>query len=241
MKARKILVSLAALALVAAISIGGTLAYLTSTKSVKNTFTVGNIQMTLTETDITKDDGTRTARTDKGNEYKLYPGQTYTKDPQVTIVGGSEDCYVRMLVEVANIDKLKAAFPLVDGEGADITENSKYYAADGTFLIQYLCGDWNESAWPCTKVINNTTVQDSEGKDTQGAIYEFRFASPVAHAESDQTLPELFKTIIVPGTVDNTALALLGQVEINVIGNAVQMKGFESNVDAAWAAFESQN
>ena len=36
MKARKILVSLAALALVAAISIGGTLAYLTQQKTVTN-------------------------------------------------------------------------------------------------------------------------------------------------------------------------------------------------------------
>ena len=49
MKARKILVSLAALALVAAISIGGTLAYLTSQDQVTNTFTVGNIKITLDE------------------------------------------------------------------------------------------------------------------------------------------------------------------------------------------------
>ena len=46
MKARKILVSLAALALVAAISIGGTIAYLTSQQTVTNTFSVGNVNVT---------------------------------------------------------------------------------------------------------------------------------------------------------------------------------------------------
>ena len=44
--------------------------------SVKNTFTVGNIQMTLTETDIKDPTGDRVT----SNEYKIYPGQTYPKE-----------------------------------------------------------------------------------------------------------------------------------------------------------------
>lgn len=55
MKARKILVSLAALALVAAISIGGTLAYLTSKDEVVNSFTVGSVGITLDEAAVDTD------------------------------------------------------------------------------------------------------------------------------------------------------------------------------------------
>ena len=49
MKARKILAMVMALALTAALAVGGTLAYLTSHDSVTNTFTVGNVQIKLNE------------------------------------------------------------------------------------------------------------------------------------------------------------------------------------------------
>lgn len=226
MKARKILVSLAALALVAALSVAGTLAYLTDSKNVTNTFTVGDIEMTLTEEDITKTDGSRTP---DGNTYKLYPGQTYTKDPTVTILKNSEDCYVRMLVEVKNIDQLKAAFPQKDAEGNTIADNAKYYAADGTFLIQYLCNEWDSTNWPCTGVKTDEA--------TKTATYEFRYKNIVKlDKNNNQELTPLFKSITVPGTVDNDALAALGKVEINIIGNAIQTQTF-ADADAAWKAF----
>lgn len=100
MKARKILVSLAALALVAAISIGGTLAYLTSTAKVENTFTVGNVSITLDEAKV-NEYGTPDANVPRvpGNAYKLIPGHTYTKDPTIHVGGLSENCYLFVKVE----------------------------------------------------------------------------------------------------------------------------------------------
>ena len=123
MKARKILVSLAALALVAAISIGGTLAYLTSHSEVKNTFTVGNVGITMDEAKVNlygeklyvptgETEGENfqnyTTDSDKGtiakrvteNLYKLIPGHTYTKDPTIHVNAGSEDCY--LFVKIVN-------------------------------------------------------------------------------------------------------------------------------------------
>lgn len=126
MKARKILVSLAALALVAAISIGGTIAYLTSTDEVKNTFTVGKVAITLDEAYVNEDgdkyyvngrdaDGKPNSYTTddkdaqgnlydladrvKSNEYKLMPGHTYVKDPTVHIAADSENSYIFVKVE----------------------------------------------------------------------------------------------------------------------------------------------
>lgn len=79
-------------------SVAGTMAYLTSTDEVVNTFTVGNVKITLDETDT--DNSTPDAERDQANSYKLMPGHTYTKDPKIHVASGSEDCY--LFVEVAN-------------------------------------------------------------------------------------------------------------------------------------------
>lgn len=59
---------------------GGTLAWLTATTGeVKNTFTVGNIDIDLEETTTA---------------YKMIPGCTIDKDPVVTVNANSEKCYL---------------------------------------------------------------------------------------------------------------------------------------------------
>ncbi|MBO5783791.1 MAG: hypothetical protein J6R33_02365 [Clostridia bacterium] len=70
--------------------IGGTVAWLVAkTESVVNTFTYGDINIKLEETDT--NDGDNNANT---NEYKMVPGQTITKDPVISVLKGSEDCYL---------------------------------------------------------------------------------------------------------------------------------------------------
>ena len=73
-----------------------TMAFLTSKDSVKNTFTVGKVTITLDEADV-KNDGTyesnKEARVDT-NEYKLIPGHTYIKDPTIHVADDSEECWL---------------------------------------------------------------------------------------------------------------------------------------------------
>ena len=122
MKARKILVSLAALALVAAISIGGTLAYLTSKDEVVNSFTVGSVGITLDEAAVDTDGTplTNVARRDN-NTYKLMPGRLYTKDPTVHIDANSEDSYIFVKVE-NGISAFEAATNTAEGGYKQIAE-----------------------------------------------------------------------------------------------------------------------
>lgn len=87
-------------------SVMGTLAYLQmSTQTVTNTFTVGNVKITLTERKMQNDGVTASdIRIDvtnnaANNAYKLIPGKNYTKDPKVTVVADSEACYVFVKVE----------------------------------------------------------------------------------------------------------------------------------------------
>lgn len=112
MKMKKVLAMACALALTAAIAIGGTIAYLTDkTEEVVNTFTVGNVKIDLTETWNTDSDN------DQSNDSwqaKLIPGTTYTKDPKISVEEGSEDCYLFFEVVEKNNPKTYLTYALND-------------------------------------------------------------------------------------------------------------------------------
>lgn len=95
-KNKALLLALCAVSLVTA-SVLGTMAYLTSTDKVENTFTVGSVAITMDEKDV--DDSTPNADRDTKNSYKLLPGQEYTKDPTIHVGANSEDCFLFVKVE----------------------------------------------------------------------------------------------------------------------------------------------
>ena len=105
MKKPKILKTLGLFAgaiLLVAVSIAGTLAYMTSTAEVKNTFTVGNVTITMDEAKVNDDGyGKPVAGADRvtTNPYKLIPDHEYTKDPTIHVDGASEDCWLFVKVE----------------------------------------------------------------------------------------------------------------------------------------------
>lgn len=81
---RKLIIALA-LCLALALGIGGTMAYLTATTTaVVNTFTIGNVGLTLAEP----------AGEAANYQFKIVPGETVTKDPTVTVTSGSEPCWL---------------------------------------------------------------------------------------------------------------------------------------------------
>lgn len=101
-KTRKILLMAACAVLLVCISVGATVAYLTSTDSVTNTFTVGKVKIELDEAKVGTDGkaltGEQAARV-KTNAYKLMPGHEYVKDPTIHVAAGSENCYLFVKVE----------------------------------------------------------------------------------------------------------------------------------------------
>ena len=108
MKKRKLL--LAAIALLVVFAIGTTIAYLTdTTTTLTNTFTMGDVEITLTEPNWDPDDA-----------LGLVPGATVTKDPTITNTGTS-DAYVF----------IKVVEPCVNGKKAfTYTLNSGWVAKD---------------------------------------------------------------------------------------------------------------
>ena len=109
---KKLAVMLASLALVLCTIIGGTLAWLvTETDPVVNTFTYGDINITLRETDTNKD-GDNDPNT---NTYPMVPGHTITKDPKVTFMANSEDAWLFVQLEKANDFDKFMTYEMADG------------------------------------------------------------------------------------------------------------------------------
>lgn len=206
---KKILLVGAMMVLVALAAVGVTMAYLTSTDKATNTFTVGNVAITLDEAKVDDNGQAITgegAERVKENSYKLMPGLTYDKDPMVTVTS-TDDCYVRMFVAVSDMTKLKAAFP-----------DKKYYAnedtANGVFLLEKLITGWNSSYW--------------KASGYNGGVYEFRHNNAVGAGKMD----ELFTKVVIPGDVTNDQLANLNQVKIKIVAQAIQADGFIDASDA---------
>lgn len=105
-RTKALLLALSAVLLVVS-TVMATMAFLTSkTEVVKNTFTVGNVIITLDEADV--DNSTADKERDTANEYHLLPGKKYEKDPTVHVDSSSEDCYIFVKV-VNNIAEIEAA------------------------------------------------------------------------------------------------------------------------------------
>lgn len=99
-KTTKILSLIMVAVLLVGASVMGTLAYLTSTASVENTFSVGSVTITLDEAKVDNNGKAITPEERvSSNNYKLMPGHEYDKDPTVHVAAGSENCYIFVKVE----------------------------------------------------------------------------------------------------------------------------------------------
>ncbi|MGN1133001.1 MAG: SipW-dependent-type signal peptide-containing protein [Oscillospiraceae bacterium] len=208
MKTRRktILLAICAAALVA-VSVFGTMAYLTSKDEVKNTFTVGNVQIKLDEAKV--DDNGKAiagegAERVKENSYKLVPGKNLDKDPTVTVLKNSEDSYVRVLVTINK----KSALDKIGIKMTDVFEG------------------YDSNKW----VFNG---QKNNNDDTM--TYEFRYSKAVSAADTDVALPALFTGIKVPENLTGEQIADLEGLNIKVTAEAIQTEGF-ANAEEAFKA-----
>lgn len=205
-KTKVLLIALCAVLLVAA-SVLSTLAYLTATDTVTNTFTVGKVSIKLDEAKANTD-GTLVANADrvKANTYKLLPGHTYNKDPMVTVLAGSESSYIKLNVVVTKSAEL-------DAIGVDLLTTFKGY---------------DSTNWIYKGNTEDTTASTR--------TYEFWYKEAVEAYDADVALDALFDQIVVPGTITNAQLETIEGMTITVTAHAIQADGF-ADAAAAWAAY----
>ncbi len=214
MKKSKILILFVCAVLIVAASVLGTLAYLISQDTVVNTFTIGKVNIELDEAKVNTD-GTLVVGADrvKENFYHLIPGQTYFKDPTLTVKANSEASYVRMLLTINCADEFDAIYA---PNKADLTT---------------IFGGYDASNWACKAVIRDTV--------NNTVTYEFRYKEIVAKSATDTKLDALFDFVTVPDDFNSEDMASIADLKIIVVGHAIQATGFVDE-DAAWTAFNEQ-
>ena len=214
MKKSKVLITALCAVLLVTVSVLGTLAYLTSQDEVVNIFTIGKVNISLDEAAVNAD-GTEIPGADrvKENNYHLIPGQTYIKDPTLTVKAKSEDSYVRMLLTLNCADEFDAIYA---PDKADLT----------TIFNGYDATNW----------IYETVTRDT-AKNT--ITYEFRYKEVVAKSATDTKLDALFDSITVPSAFDSKDMKSIADLKITVVGHAIQATGF-ANAESAWTAFNEQ-
>lgn len=209
-KRKALLLTFCAVLLVVA-SVLGTIAYLTANDKVTNTFTVGRVAINLDEAKVTEDGKAVTpAERVKENRYKLLPGHTYTKDPMVTVLKGSESSYIKMTVTFTMANELDAIFA---PNGADLTS---------------IFNDYDAANW--------TAKGDTKDAAANTRTYEFWYKDAVGAPTADVKLDALFDSITVPSTINNDQLKNIEGMTITVNAYAIQADGFKT-AEEAWAAF----
>ena len=227
-RSKALLLTLCAVLLVTA-SVLGTMAYLTSTDEVKNTFTVGQVMITLDEAAVNadgtlkyKEDGTTLADRVKGNEYHLLPGHTYTKDPTIHVDAASEDCFIRAKVTLTNAREwITIATKYADNKVENIIKGTN----DNIWWVSQPAVDETANTVTYTFVYKNESHTDELGK----RIW----------TSTDSKDLVLFNEIAIPGGLTNEELKGVGSSKITVVAEAIQADGFETEA-AAWAAFDAQ-
>ena len=210
-KTAKVLLAVLCALLLVVGSVMGTLAWLTAQEDVLNTFTVGEVYIKLDEAIVNEAGVATGGRTEDGNAYHLYPDHEYVKDPTVTLLNGTDDCYVRMIV-TASLENA-------------LTDPLMATQLDGIFV------GYDQTKWD--------RVEKTVSADGKTITYEYWYYAVVNAENGDNALEPLFTSIAVPETYDNAEMQLLEGLKINVRADAIQKDGF-ATAEEAWAAFGQQ-
>lgn len=147
MKRTKKLVAMIAVALTLCMAVGGTLAWLTdTTDEVVNTFTIGNVDISLDETT---------------SDYQMVPGCTIAKDPKVTVKADSEDCWV--FVEIT-----ESADPRLSDYISYTVDSAWTKLQDGVYYREVK--DTDKGSGLAVLTDNKVSVKDTVTKDMMDGL-----------------------------------------------------------------------
>ena len=154
---KKVLICVVAVVLVLCCAVGGTIAWLTATtEPVVNIFTVGDINIDLSESE--------------NLNLKMVPGNTIAKDPKVTVLEGSEKCYLFVKLEKSgNFDSFLTC-EIADGwtplDGVDNVYYRTVEASDAAQEFQVLAGNEVTVLGTVTKEMMNALTEPTYPKLT---------------------------------------------------------------------------
>ena len=233
-----LLIVVAAVALVA-VSIAGTVAYLTASSAVSNTFTVGNVFIEMFESKVNDKgkivdegylNGTKKKDSD-GNSYHLQPGGVYDKDPTIYVQPTSDDCFlfIRARNQIRTIETGETLKEQMAKHGWMVLDASK----DSTVGTVYVfCGIMKDG--------KNVELNSTDHADLIAAIAAGT-AKPTAINKGGYNGNEqqicLFHHFSIASNAD---VSLYGGAKVTLTAFAIQTTGFVTdgvgNAQAAWDA-----
>lgn len=164
MKKKSIVSIVVAVCLAAVAVVGATLAYFTdTTQEVVNTFTVGNVDIDLTEPNWNPDNGKN-----------LYPGAEVPKNPMITNTGEG-DGYIVM--KVAGMDTMAAQgfLAVYDAANWDLVDaDGNKLSSEGNALVDgyYVYNKGALAAGDTTPALFDKVVLSEEATEIAGATYK---------------------------------------------------------------------
>lgn len=218
---KRILLTGLLVVLVAALSVGLTMAYLQDSETKTNTFTVGNVDITLNE--VFKQDA------------KLLPGIDVEKAVDVTNVG-SEDAYVRVHIAVPS---------MLDSGSEDEPEFAAY---NNTLHWNFTGASLADGLWNWNADVNGANYPGNGGAwnmypaTIDGVLYNVYVATyETALAQGETTAQKAITKVYLDTKVTNEDLAAInakiGQIKVLVAAEGVQAAGFTNAYEALNKAF----
>lgn len=254
MKKKTILVAAIAVMLVAALVVGGTLAYFTDTKSADNTFTVGNVKIELYESGLHRENAgyvgtpgeelnpknaelwSEVLKQGSGNTNKYKAGDTFYTDEQIVADAANYTCDDVKLAPGQSYHKM----PYVKNTGA----NDAYIRIRVMFPAELDTAVLDSSIYTTTAISSGEfTMVKTENVDKDGKLYNvYTFTRTEALKPNEMTYWNVWGTVHMDSDVTNgeiTSLIPTGKFDVLVQADAIQADGF-ANADAAWEAFPAQ-
>ncbi len=191
-RTKALLLTLCAALLVCA-TVLATMAFLTATDSVKNTFTVGNVAITLDEAKVDANGQAETPENRvNANTYKLIPGKTYAKDPTIHVAPNSEDCWLFVKLEngLVNITGATTIEDQMTANGWTVIDDTKnIYAyqsiasADADVVVFEtftLAETAAVEGYETAKIVVTAYAVQADGFDTVEEAWNATFGAPSA-------------------------------------------------------------
>lgn len=249
MKKKTILVAAIAVMLVAALVVGGTLAYFTDTKSADNTFTVGNVKIELYESSLHRENAgiandatsdselwSNVAKEGINNTSKYKAGDTFYTDAQIEANANDYKCENVKLNPGQSYHKM----PYVKNTGA----NDAYIRIRVMFPAELDTAVLDSSIYTTTAIKSGEfTMVKTENVEKNGKQYNvYTFTRTEALKPDEMTYWNVWGTVHMDSNVTNEEIAELipnGKFDVLVQADAIQADGF-ANATAAFTAFDAQ-
>lgn len=214
---KKKIITLALVAVIAVTAIASaSIAYFTDSKTATNTFTMGDVKISLDEAPVDAAgkaiEGDRVTENEYGME-AAYPGAVLDKDPTVHNTGNNP-AYIRATVNVSNwMNLVGAYYPAFNA-----TFPNDDYKAALNLLVGELGDGWS---------VVGVEAGDTFTVGRFDAKFVLKYDSVVAPGED--TAP-MFQKVLIPTGIDNAGASSFN--EIKIVAQAIQENGFETWEDA---------